>query len=133
MAVSVKGGGESEYLGDCHSRLCAHTRHALCEVDKVRLRRRTVLREDIHRGAYRQHRVFGAEYLLHAEDVGEFGDDLGRSLAQVNERHVDDVGGLHIALHALTGVLAQSSGLLRKFIQLVPSGSGVHSLESVVH
>ena len=133
MAVSVKGCRESEYLGDCHASLCAHTGHALGEVDQVRLCRRTVLREDIHRGAYRQHCVFGAEYLLHAEDVGEFGDDLGCSLAQVDERHIDDVGGLHVALHALTGVLAQASRLLRQLVQLVPSGSGVHSLESVVH
>ena len=58
---------------------------------------------------------------------------MGRSLAQVDESHVDDVGGFDVALHGLTGVLAQSSCLLRQLIQLVTSCSGVHIAESVVH
>ena len=129
LTVSVKGGGEGKDFGDCHSRLCAHTSHALGELHKVGFRRGTVLREDIHRGADSEHCVFGAEYLLDTEDVGELGDDLGRSLAQVHQCHIDDVGCLDIALNTFPGVLAQASCFLRQLVELVSPGTCVHRLE----
>ena len=132
LTVGVKDGAEGEDLRDGETGLRADTGHTLCELNEVRLGCRTVLRQHIDSRADGKHGILRAEHFLDTEDVCQLGDSLCGSGAQIDKRHIDDVGGLDIALNAFESILTQSSGFLGEFIQLLSRCSGVHVLESVV-
>ena len=132
LAVGIEDSAKSEDLRNGKTRLRADTRHTLCELNEIRLRSRTVLREHIHRRADGKHRIFGAEQFLDTEDVSQFGDSLRGTVPEVHERHIDNVGGFHITLYRFERILAEATGFLCEFVQLLTRSASVHLLKRLI-
>ena len=132
MAVGIEDSAKSEDLRNGKTGLRADTSHTLGELHKIRLRSRTVLRQHIHRRADGKHRIFGAEQFLDTEDVSELSDGLRGTVAEVHESHIDDVRGFHITLYRFKRVLAETTGFLGEFVQLLTGSTGVHLLKRLI-
>ena len=132
LAVGIEDSAKSEDLRNCKTRLRADTSHTLGELHKIRLRSSTVLRQHIHRRADGKHRIFGAEQFLDTEDVSQFGDSLRGTVPEVHERHIDDVGGFHITLYRFERILAEATGFLCEFVQLLTRSASVHLLKRLI-
>ena len=132
LTVSVESGGKSHDFGNSHFRGRAYAGHSLSELHDERLGGGAVLREVVDRGADFEHGIAHAIHLLHAEDIGKFGDCLRGALSEVDESHVDNRGRFHILLDRCDSVVAESTALLGEKVQLLAGKTSVHALEDLV-
>ena len=130
LTIGIKRSTESKQLWNCQISLRTNTSHTLCELHKVRLRSRTVLRQHIHSRTNSQHRIACPHQIRHPENIRQLGNRLSGTLTKVNQSHIDNVSRFHIALHILQRILTQSSCFLSQFIELFTGSTGVHLLES---
>ena len=83
-------------------------------------------------GADFEHGIAHAIHLLHAEDIGKFGDCLRGALSEVYKSHVYNRGRFHILLDRGDGIVAESTALLSEKVQLLAGETCVHALEDIV-
>ena len=132
LPLAIQDGSKAHNLRDGHIRLRSYSGETLRKLRKVGRACRAVLRQLIDNRTYREQRTFSAKTRLIAENSGQFGERKRGTIPQIIQCHIYLVCGFHKAQHIFLRGLAQASGFLRQFVQLLAACPRVYLLEGFV-